>query len=46
MKVHSFTFLSLCIGSAVALKDNSSTGLLSTGDGMFPQPFMHWNLPY
>ncbi|KAJ5992827.1 beta-glucosidase D [Penicillium sp. IBT 35674x] len=32
MKIHSITFLSLCISSAFALRDNSSTGLLSTGD--------------
>ncbi|KAJ5913399.1 beta-glucosidase D [Penicillium tannophilum] len=32
MKINSVSFLSLCISSAVALKDNSSTGLLSNGD--------------
>ncbi|KAJ5649973.1 beta-glucosidase D [Penicillium longicatenatum] len=32
MKIHSLSFLSLCISSAVALRDNASTGLLSTGD--------------
>ncbi|KAJ5672485.1 beta-glucosidase D [Penicillium longicatenatum] len=32
MKIHSLSFLSLCISSAVALRNNASTGLLSTGD--------------
>ncbi|KAJ5760013.1 beta-glucosidase D [Penicillium odoratum] len=32
MKIHSLSFLSLCISSVGALRDNSSTGLLSTGD--------------
>jgi hypothetical protein len=40
MKIHSLSFLSLCISSAVALRDNASTGLLSTGDGVFLQSFI------
>ncbi|KAJ5948748.1 beta-glucosidase D [Penicillium verhagenii] len=32
MKIHTFSLLSLCISSAVAVRDNASTGLLSTGN--------------